>query len=195
MIIFDFDGTIVDSLAVNLKCINLLAEKYDYNKIDSRTIKRKPFREVVIEDLKLSLSEVGAFIREQKMLLENNLDGFKIHRGIKGLLKKLSVRYKLGIVTSNSSYVVRKVLEKYSLNVFDFIHSDLALFGKERILKNYKGVYVADEVRDIIAARKAGIKIISVTWGLNSKELLLKNKPDFIVDKPKQIIEIVEKLF
>ncbi len=195
MIIFDFDGTLVDSLDVNLKCINLIAEKYDYNKVSENSIKRKPFREIFIEDLKLSLSEVEAFIREQKMLLENNLDGFKIHRGIKGLLKKLSVRYKLGIVTSNSSYVVRKVLERYSLNVFDFIHSDLALFGKERILKNYKGVYVADEVRDIIAARKAGIKIISVTWGLNSKELLLKNKPDFIVDKPKQIIEIVEKLF
>ena len=52
-------------------------------------------------------------------------------------------------------------------------------------------IYVGDEERDIIASKKARIKNIAVTWGFNSKEKLSREKPDYIVDSPMQIIEIV----
>ncbi len=194
MIIFDFDGTIADTLNVSVKCINMLAEKYDYGRIKRHLIQKKPFKDVITDDLKLSFSELGFFLKELKMLIRDNLNEIKIVPGMRDVLKKLALKHKLGIATSNSSFIVKKILERNSIDVFEFIHSDLALFGKEHILRRYGGIYVGDEVRDIYAARKAGIKIISVTWGYNSKELLLKNKPDFIADKPNQIIEIVERL-
>ena len=43
-------------------------------------------------------------------------------------------------------------------------------------------LYIGDEVRDIDACRKTGIRIISVTWGFNSKEALCRKNPDFLVD-------------
>jgi len=83
------------------------------------------------------------------------------------------------------------------MDYFDFIYSDGSLFGKgkilKRVLKKYEFfkrnvVYVGDEVRDIDAAREAGIKIVSVSWGFNSKEVLGSNKPNYIVDTPAELL-------
>jgi len=37
--------------------------------------------------------------------------------------------------------------------------------------------------------KKAKIKIMVVTWGFNSEKLLKKNKPDYLVNSPKEILE------
>ena len=55
-------------------------------------------------------------------------------------------------------------------------------------------VYVGDEVRDIKAAKRAGMKIIAASWGYNEREALEKYKPDLIVDRPVELIEVVEKV-
>lgn len=55
-------------------------------------------------------------------------------------------------------------------------------------------IYVGDETRDIEAARKTNIEIIAVSWGYNSKQLLEKQKPDFLIDKPRQLVDILEGL-
>ena len=59
-------------------------------------------------------------------------------------------------------------------------------------LKNKEIVYVADETRDIEAAKKAKVRIISVTWGFNSREILKKQNPDFLVDRPEEILRIID---
>lgn len=49
-------------------------------------------------------------------------------------------------------------------------------------------VYVGDEDRDIIAAKKTMIRSIAVTWGYNSQKRLEAVGPDCIVNSPLQII-------
>ena len=77
------------------------------------------------------------------------------------------------------------------------------MFGKhrslKRLLKTYhmkpaETIYIGDEVRDIEACRKAKVQIIAVTWGFNSKRILERAKPDFIADKPEDIVKIVKAL-
>ena len=51
-------------------------------------------------------------------------------------------------------------------------------------------LYVGDEVRDIEAAKKAGIRIAAVTWGYNSKKALEAYKPDYLVTKPEELLQI-----
>ena len=55
-------------------------------------------------------------------------------------------------------------------------------------------VYVGDFYTDIIAAKRAGMKSIAVTWGFSTKERLLQEKPDFIAEQPKDIWKIVNEL-
>ena len=54
-------------------------------------------------------------------------------------------------------------------------------------------IYVADEVRDIEAARKAGVKIICVSWGYNDKSSLEKNNPDALVDNTDQLFAVIKQ--
>ncbi|MBC8014963.1 MAG: hypothetical protein H7X79_04380, partial [Sporomusaceae bacterium] len=56
-------------------------------------------------------------------------------------------------------------------------------------------IYIGDEVRDVISCKKVSIKVIAVTWGYDSLDYLLENKPDFIANKPEEILNIVNNHF
>lgn len=56
-------------------------------------------------------------------------------------------------------------------------------------------MYVGDEVRDIEACQKVGIKIAAVTWGLNTKEALERYHPDSLIDKPQQLLDLVNERY
>ena len=120
-----------------------------------------------------------------------NFESIKPFPQLESVLPKLSEKYVLGIVTSNDPVNVKKFLLAHNLDYFAFVYSDGSLFGKGKIIKNLlhkysyapeNVIYVGDEVRDIDAARTAGINVVSVTWGLNSKKVLLENNPDFLID-------------
>ena len=84
-----------------------------------------------------------------------------------------------------------------------FIYSGTTLFGKHKVINQLLKqdhwereaiVYVGDETRDIEAAKKSKIKMIAVSWGFNSKEVLAAHTPDFLVNHPKELLEEIEKL-
>ena len=49
-------------------------------------------------------------------------------------------------------------------------------------IKKEKAISIGDEGKDIIAAKKAGIKSIAALWGVRDKEVLLKLNPDAAFD-------------
>jgi phosphoglycolate phosphatase-like HAD superfamily hydrolase len=76
------------------------------------------------------------------------------------------------------------------------------LFGKHKIMKKLikKNKYdaacswmVGDEIRDMVAARRAGLNSVGVTWGLQSKNALKKASPTAIAEKPGDIIRHIAK--
>ena len=112
--------------------------------------------------------------------------------------------FNLGILSSNSKINVCKFLENNNLdNIFDFIYSSRHLFGKDktllRLLKKRNipkknAVYVGDETRDIEAAKKAGISIVSVSWGFNSRKTLEALQPDQIAGSPGELIACLQRI-
>ena len=122
---------------------------------------------------------------------------------MKEVIKKLNKKYKLGIVSSNSKENIEKFVELNNLmSCFDFVLNYSLFFGKSKVFKKIMRknkleknelVYIGDEVRDIIAAKKAGIGIIAVVWGMNNKIILKRKKPSFIADKPSEISKFLEK--
>ena len=63
---------------------------------------------------------------------------------------------------------------------------------KDYGLKRRETVYVGDETRDVQAARFALIKVVSVTWGFNTKEILRKQRPYYLIDEPKQLLNLTK---
>lgn len=199
-IIFDFDGTIADTLDAMIILFNQVSTKYNLPQIDESN--RKKMRELSAKELinELKISKIK-FIRLTKELLpklKNNLDQINLIIGMEEVLRSLKDNnFKIGVVSSNSKENIELFLNQHQIKGVDFVYSEKGLFGKDKVLKNVikkhhldasKVIYVGDEARDVEAAHKAGLPIIAVSWGFNSKTRLVKAKPDYIIDQPSELL-------
>lgn len=62
----------------------------------------------------------------------------------------------------------------------------------KNVISNPKGWIVGDTQYEIISGQKLGLKTIAVTYGDRTKEFLEKYNPDFIIDKPEEILDIIK---
>ncbi|MBI3980467.1 HAD-IA family hydrolase [Candidatus Microgenomates bacterium] len=204
-VIFDFDGTVVDSFDEVIRLINSLSEKYGFEKISRpQTLKmRNQGIEEAIKTLGINILKLPFLLLEVRSLYKDSIKNLKPFKGIRELLKILKEKgLFLEIVTTNSEQNTRDFLEKNDMNVFNFIKGDVSFFGKDTVLLEEMKVhdllaqetlYIGDEIRDIEAAKSAELKVISVTWGFNNKKILESYSPDFIAQKPQQLFKILEK--
>jgi len=65
---------------------------------------------------------------------------------------------------------------------------------EQRQFLPHQTIYVGDEVRDIDAARFAGVRPVSVSWGFNSRAALAAAEPDWLIDDPTQLLAIANRL-
>ena len=65
---------------------------------------------------------------------------------------------------------------------------------KEMNLNNNEVLYIGDSGVDIKTGRNTNLKVIAVTWGYRDKELLEKENPDYLINKPKEIIKIIKEM-
>jgi phosphoglycolate phosphatase len=201
-VIFDFDGTIADSFQKTLGAIIKIANDYGVegvSKIDIELYRKKDLREV-IKEAKVPVYRLPFLIKRGQREIAKVIESVKPFKGMVEVIRELDTKdIRLGILTTNSEGNVRKFLKDNKIDIFDFIYSGTSLFGKgkalRRLIKDKKLevnriVYVGDETRDIQAAHETGIRAVAVTWGFNTKEPLLKENPDWIADKPEQLLKI-----
>lgn len=192
-LIFDFDGTVADSYEEMKRVLSANGSRSGIvNKLDQ--VKRRGFKEVIKSSWVPFWLLPG--IRYLILRKVNTLD-IKMFTGIKDEILRLGERYEIGIVSNNSRSNIVSTLEANGIaDLFKFIYSGSFIFGKHRVLesvcKKYllepeDVVYIGDEDRDISAARKAGVRSIAVSWGYNSRERLLKKRPDIVVDSPEEL--------
>lgn len=197
-IVFDFDGTLANTFDL-IKTIAI--DEYSEYDVDLELFKNEGAKGM-LKKLDIPRWKLPRMILNVTTKLRNSKD-IKLFPGIVDLLHTLKKDYKIGILSSNSKEIINDTLKEYNIeNLFEFVYSESSLFGKHVVLKRMcskqnidplEVVYVGDEDRDIIAAKKVKIKIIAVTWGFNSKAKLSKEKPDYLVDLPMQIIEVISQ--
>ncbi len=204
VIIFDFDGTIADTVDALVSIANRLAIDFGYKQISPEQLaflKNLTSREI-IKYSGVSLFKIPFLVKQVKGELKNKIPELKPIPGIKEALTELQNQgYKLGIITSNSKENVTRFLTINDLNhLFDFIYSGITIFGKTTIINNVlrqkqlkpqEVIYVGDETRDIEASKKANIQVIAVTWGFNSPEVLAKQNPDYLIQQPSELLEVM----
>ena len=201
--IFDFDGTIANTIPAFISIFKKLGETYGISIEDETILKLRdrPIKEI-FHELNIPLIKLPFIARKSRKEFNKEVAHLKPIKGMKNLLLTLKKQGQpLGIVTSNSKESVKKFLEDNDLQIFDFISTNNRLFGKAKSLKKIfkenelnkeDAVYIGDEIRDIEAARKMGIKMISVTWGVNSHERLSMYNPDFLVNTPEELLALYQ---
>ena len=200
-VVFDFDGTLVDSREVAVKIYNQLAEKYNTKKMESIERLRglpllKRFEVLDIPFYKLAFLAAD-FTKQYK----HSINIIAMVCGMREVLIELKRRgYQLAIVSSNSESNIRDYFKRNNLDVIETVVSSVNVLGKHKDIKKLLAlhklkpsevIYVGDEIRDVEACKKIGIKIIWVNWGYDVLEVFQDEQPDFIASSPEDILTIL----
>ncbi|MCB5229934.1 MAG: HAD-IA family hydrolase [Candidatus Cloacimonetes bacterium] len=202
-LLFDFDGTIADSVKPFFVMLNEMAPSFGKD-----TVSWEEFEELrtmripdIIKRLKISKFQIARAmpkILSEYRKIVHDLDPYP---GIKELfagLDEAGISYAL--LSSNRDENLNYFLEQHGLKNFDWVEGTDGILAKKRslarLIRKHKLdkstlYYIGDETRDIEAARACGIRIICVSWGLHPRAHLQKHNPDFLVDTPAEILEII----
>jgi phosphoglycolate phosphatase len=206
-LIFDFDGTIADTMDLVLTIYNQIAPEYGctaVNREDKKVSRTQKPREL-LKNHGVTITKLPRLILRMHKEIGRRIAGVKPFDGITDALDALVADgFALGIVTSNAVENVHAFLHENALvNYFSFVWSGTDLFGKDRIIRKLMRkkcfasdtvIYIGDEMRDIEAVRKIGIPIVSVTWGYSSRDVLMQLHPDQMADIPGELHACVLQL-
>ncbi|PSR15387.1 carotenoid oxygenase [filamentous cyanobacterium CCP3] len=205
--LFDFDGTLADSLSTIVEITNRLAPEFGYRPTpleELDALKGFSARQL-IRYSGIPLLKIPALLRRLRVELKACDPPIAPCAGMPAIIRQLHAQnHMLAVITSNAPEVVHAFLIAHGLDhCFFSVDGGGTLFGKGKLITKClvrhqlvpaATVYVGDEVRDIQAARFAGIRPISVTWGFNSREALAAAQPDWLVDDPDALAAIARTL-
>lgn len=215
--IFDLDGTLVDSIKAINHTINLTLSKYNLGPIDEENCK------VFVGDGYKKLVERALIhcgdcdLKNYEDALLTYTDYFKIHcmykvkayDGIKDLLNYLKNNNIKISVLSNKPHerTIENVEGIFGSEYFDYILGErdnikrkpspdgaIIITKKLNVLPK-DCLYIGDTNTDMKTGIGANMDTIGVTWGFRSREELESYSPKYIVDYPKEIVDIIEKSY
>lgn len=212
VIVFDLDGTLLDTLADLHASVNAALEKFSFPR---RT--QEEVRSFVGNGIALLMKRA---IGKETPVFDEVLAAFKTHygehcadktrpyAGILPLLKELRARgIKTAVVSNKADFAVKKLAEKYFEGLLfaaigedeehgirkkpapDSLFAVLETLGADKS----KTAYVGDSEVDIQTAKNAGVDCISVTWGFKDREFLIGHGASVLIDSPDEILKYCKK--
>lgn len=207
LIIFDFDGTLINSIPdLTLSLNNMLAQ---YNLPPLTVEQATPFigngakvlvqraidfstKDIVTSNIKFD----EAFELYYESYLKNTCVKTYTYTGVTDTLKYLKSKgYKLAICTNKPLIFIEPILKKLDIIQF-FDHwigedslsekkpsaAPLLYLAKEEDLDITKCLMVGDSKNDIYAAHNAEMESVGVSYGYNYNEDIAKYNPTVIID-------------
>ncbi|AYD67044.1 HAD family hydrolase [Achromobacter sp. B7] len=187
---FDFDGTLADTMPWFNSILNTVADKYGFRKIDLTERENLRHREAseILKYLGIPLWKLPAIMTHVRTLMQDIDPSVHLFDGIAEAVARIKAGgVRLAVISSNSIENVQRVLGADTCALFDDYECGTDLFGKaakiDRLMRRHevapeRFLLVGDEMRDIDAARKAGVRVGSVAWGYNHVDALRERKPD-----------------
>jgi phosphoglycolate phosphatase len=188
--IFDFDGTLADSLPWFRSVFNSVAIRYGFRALDDAEFEelRGMGNREIIRRVGVPLWKIPLIAAHMKRLMAEDIDGIALFDGAAEMLLDLkSSGMRLAVVSSNSEKNIRRVLGHRNAALIDHYGCGASIFGKppkfRQVLRRsgvraHEAICIGDEVRDAEAARSLGIPFAAVSWGYATPELLASQEPD-----------------
>lgn len=203
LVIFDFDGVLSDSFtnvyALNESASNFVSKEMSEN--DFKAMFFGKFHQNLKNFLSLNEKDWNKFIEYKYKIYQNYYDKVDLFTFVPDLIKKISQKYLLAIVSAAPEENIRKLLNKYDIEKSFFLIMGMNKNGKADNLKKCiidsgadlkNSFFVSDTVGDINEGKDVGLKTIAVSWGFHSFADLKKSCPDLIFNSPKELIENFE---
>lgn len=207
-ILFDLDGTLIDSPPLVIEGLRQTFEKYlpevDFNNMDQSDLVGHPIYRT-LDQYNYPEEKVDEFMKFYRNLTESWMDEkLKAYSNARETLKQLKAKnIKIGVVTSKHREVARRHLKITNLVEFvDFVvgyedtqnhkpDPDPLLKGLEVANDELANtIYVGDHENDVFAAQNANMRSCVVLFSKRAKQLI-EAKPTYAVKNLIDIIEII----
>jgi len=201
VLLFDFDGVLVDSLEITFESTQLL-----YPEV-TREQHRKLFEGNVYEELRKppfsnfkQNTEIDFSAEYVPRLLK-----LPLIDGVREVLEELAERYTLIIVSSSINGPIKEFIEqhnaeKYFTQVMGRDTHQSKVKKIKMVFDKYKVgpedcLFITDTLGDLREANKSGVRGLAVTWGYHERERLIKGNPAICIDQLSEMIPAIDKYF
>lgn len=208
--IFDLDGTLLNTLEDLKNAVNAALRQHGY---PERTLEE--VRKFVGNGVKVLMDRAvpqNTSIENTKKCLESFCVYYKEHckdrtkpyDSIIELLKTLKMMgIQVGVVSNKFDSAVKELCRDFFGDAIEAAIGETAQVPKkpapESVWKaieelggrKEQALYIGDSEVDIETARNAGISVVSVTWGFREREFLKAKSPDYIIDTPMELVDIL----
>lgn len=208
VIIFDLDGTLLDTLDDLHAAVNAALAKFGFplrKKEEVRAFVGNGIAMLIKRAIGKDTPLFDSVLAEFKQYYAAHCkDETKPYEGIIQLLQALKARgVKTAVVSNKADFAVKILAQEYFSDLLlaavgedeehgirkkpapDSLLQVLRQLGADKA----QTVYVGDSEVDIQTAKNAGVACISVTWGFKDKEFLLENGGEILVDSPLEILD------
>ncbi len=198
LIIFDFDGVLVDTLEVG----------FSINKEIHENLTIEEYKSFFEGNVYSALRSDGTQKKHHPNffnLYDNRSRKLEIPRILRESVSELSKIYKIAIISSTYTNSIKTILKREKVEEYfdDILGADIERDKKIKIrslLKKYNlnpedSIMITDTLGDIKEASECNVVSIAVTWGFHDKEKLSLGNPAAIVYKQKDLLrEIIRYL-
>ncbi len=212
LVIFDLDGTLIDSLPDISYNVNLALEKFGYKRCEYREVMANignGARRLIKDCMGANVTEdqVDECLEFYNQIYTNSgSPRTGLFDGVSDLLKKLKeTGYKIAILTNKPQFTTDNVYQNY-LKEFEFdmvvgqsdkIKCKPDKAGAEFIMKSLDVLpencyFIGDGETDVLTALNARITPICVLWGYRNKAQLEKAGGKTFALSPKDIFSLLE---
>lgn len=211
-VLFDLDGTIVDSSSGIRHCASAAMVEYGLVPLSDAQLRafigpplRESFRGLGVPET--MLDELAHAYRHH--YTEGGLLDFTVYGGIRDVLSAMRDRdVRLGVATSKPTRYARRVVASADLaHYFECVlgpENDDVASSKAQVIEevlDYMGVsdvdavlMVGDREHDVRGARAVGTNFVGVAWGFGGVDELRDAGAQIVVDTPNGILDQLDHL-
>lgn len=206
-LIFDMDGTMLNSYNQVVMCLEKAFEKENLSIDKSRitpNIIGPPLVDIVLlvkPDLDLEIAK-NVVIRYREFYDNDENDSSQLYEGIYEFLHKLKKRNKkLFVATNKPKYPTLRLLKKYNIDMFDDVYTldkfQNKIISKKEMISDIilkhkinceKAIMIGDALGDVLSAQANGIKAIGALWGYGDNKQPLIDNADYISNDVHELI-------
>ena len=214
LIIFDLDGTLLNTIEDIRYCINVVLEKHGYKTLNTQEVLKcvgYGAKQLVYLAAGKPDQKTHEMLFEEYLPLQKASDNLLTHLydGLDATLKALKEKgYKLAIVSNKpdsvTQIVVEQKLKKYG---FDFVtgnrpeqfnpkpdKSCVEFCLNELNVKKENAIFVGDSEVDVQTFVNAGVDGIGVTWGFRANSLLEEAGCVHFASTANELLETIKSL-
>jgi phosphoglycolate phosphatase len=211
-VIFDLDGTLVDSLEDLADSMNTVLQNFSFPTHPLEAYKHfigNGIRNLVYKTLPEANRDEGTIDTCFNLMIEvyrgNCLNKTKPYDGIPGLLDALVSRnIKLAVFSNKADEFTRKMVQTllpgwkfeavvgFSAEAYKKPNPFVALQISEKFgIGPGEIIYVGDSGTDMLTANNAGMYATGALWGFRSREELLSNGAKLVINKPLDLLAVL----